>query len=102
MQACNEKIAFVRFDVRLYEVERQATALVLTSFRHRYRTRKACFLSPLSFLIRTVLNFSILLCLINILLARRNYYSREGKVFSSRGEYVLLGSDGENDWWFQV
>ena len=54
-------------------------------YRHRYHTRKACFLSLLSFLIRTFFNFSILLCLVIIILARRNYYSREGKVFSSRG-----------------
>ena len=54
-------------------------------YRYRYRTRKACFLFLLSFLIRTVFNFSILLCLIIIILARRNYSSREGKVFSSQG-----------------
>ena len=68
---------------------RVGESVVLSPFsffvRYRHRIRKVCFLSLLSFLIRTFFNFSILLCLIIILLARRNYYSREGKVFSSQG-----------------
>ena len=54
-------------------------------YRYRYRTRKRVFLSLLSILAYISFDISVLLCLMNILLARRNYYSREGKVFSSQG-----------------
>ena len=53
---------------------------------YRYRIRKRVFfLSLLFILTHTSFNLSILLRLMIILLARRNYFSREGKVFSSQG-----------------
>ena len=69
----------------MYRVGESVELSLFFFVHYRYRIRKRVFLSLLSIPACISFNFSILLCLVIILLARRNYYSREGKVFSSQG-----------------
>ena len=75
------------------------------SFRLHMRKRVFLSLQRFLFVLSLISVFYLLGYLFSprgetIPLARVNYSLREDNVFSSRGEYVLLSSDGENDWWF--